>query len=133
MRKRKTSLISIREVCDINLTPMMDLTFILLITFIITFPMIEQGGITVDLPSAKSTMKNKDKGRDITIDAQGNIFLDKQPVTKEELAQAMRASPEAIVYVRADHSVDYGRVAEVAGILTEAKVEKMGLITQAEE
>lgn len=132
MRKRKTSLIAIREVCDINLTPMMDLTFILLITFIITFPMIEQG-ISVKLPSGKGSLKNSEKGRDITIDILGNLFLDSQPVTKEELAQAMNANPDALIYVRADHSVDYGRVAEVVSILHDAKIEKMALVTQAEE
>ena len=133
MRKRKSSLVSIREVSDINLTPMMDLTFILLITFIITFPMIEQG-ISVKLPSTKSgDLKSSEKGQDITIDANGNLFLNSQPVSKEELTQALHDNPPALVYVRADLAVNYGRVAEVAGILHEAKIEQMALVTQAEE
>jgi len=132
MRRRKTSLVSIREVCDINMTPMMDLTFILLITFIITFPMIEQG-ISVQLPKSRAgEITSKDKARSVTIDVNGNLFLDDQPVSKEELADAMTERPADLVYVRADLAVNYGRVAEVAGILQEAKVKQMSLVTAGE-
>jgi biopolymer transport protein ExbD len=132
MRRRKTSLISIREVCDINMTPMMDLTFILLITFIITFPMIEKG-ISVELPKGKSgAMTSKDKARSVTIDVNGNLFLDDRPVSKNELVQAMGDNPPELVYVRADLTVNYGRVAEVAGLLQEAKVKTMSLVTAGE-
>lgn len=130
MRKRKTSLIAIREVCDINLTPMMDLTFILLITFIITFPMVEQG-ISVNLPTGKGELKGSEKGRNISIDLQGNIFLDSRPVTRQELSTILSATPDALVYLRADRFVDYGRVAEVISLLREAKIEKLALVTQA--
>lgn len=132
MRKRKSSLVSIREVSDINLTPLMDLTFILLITFIITFPMIEQG-ISVRLPSGKGELKSSDRGWDITIDANGNLFLDSRPVSKEELAQSLHDHPPALVYVRADTAVNYGRVAEVVSLLHEAKIKQMALVTQAGE
>jgi len=132
MRRRKSSLISIREVSDINLTPMMDLTFILLITFIITFPMIEQG-ISVQLPKGKSgALTSKEKAPVVTIDMNGNLFLNDQPVSKDDLTQTMSASPPELVYVRADLTVNYGRVAEVAGILQEAKVARMSLVTAGE-
>lgn len=132
MRRRKTSLVSIREVCDINMTPMMDLTFILLITFIITFPMIEQG-IFVQLPKSKAgEMTSKDKARSVTIDVNGNLFLDDQSVSKADLIRAMQEHPADLVYVRADLAVNYGRVAEVAGILQEAKVKQMSLVTAGE-
>ena len=132
MRRRKTSLVSIREVCDINMTPMMDLTFILLITFIITFPMIEQG-IFVQLPKSRAgEMTSKDKARSVTIDVNGNLFLDDQPVSKADLLRAMQERPADLVYVRADLAVNYGRVAEVAGILQEAKVKQMSLVTAGE-
>ena len=44
---RRTSLVSLNQISDINMTPLMDLTFILLITFIITFPLIEQGSRSI--------------------------------------------------------------------------------------
>jgi biopolymer transport protein TolR len=132
MRKRKTSLIAIREVSDINLTPMMDLTFILLITFIITFPMIEQG-ISVQLPKSKaSEIKNKDKAPIVSIDLNGNLFLDDRPLSKDDLAQIMQDHPPELVYVRADTTVNYGRVAEVAALLQTAKVKTMSLVTAGE-
>ena len=49
---RRTSLVSLNQISDINMTPLMDLTFILLITFIITFPLIEQG-VTIQLPKGR--------------------------------------------------------------------------------
>jgi biopolymer transport protein TolR len=132
MRKRKSSLIAIREVSDINLTPMMDLTFILLITFIITFPMIEQG-ISVQLPKSKaSEIKNKDKAPIISIDLNGNLFLDNRPLSKGELEQVMQDNPPELVYVRADTTVNYGRVAEIAALLQAAKVKTMSLVTAGE-
>jgi biopolymer transport protein TolR len=132
MRKRKSSLIAIREVSDINLTPMMDLTFILLITFIITFPMIEQG-ISVKLPRSKSgEITSKDKAPIVSIDVNGNLFLDNRLILKDELAQIMTDDPPELVYVRADQTVNYGRVAEVAGLLQEAKVKTMSLVTAGE-
>jgi len=132
MRKRKTSLIAIREVSDINLTPMMDLTFILLITFIITFPMIEQG-ISVNLPKSKSSeITSKDKAPIISIDASGNLFLDNRPLSKDDLTQVMQDDPPKLVYVRADQTINYGRVAEVAALLQAAKVGSMSLVTAGE-
>jgi biopolymer transport protein ExbD len=135
MRKRKTSLIAIREVCDINLTPMMDLTFILLITFIITFPMIEQG-ISVKLPTGKGELKDSKDSRSITLDAAGNLFLDSLPVSKEELAQEMKLAvghnPQTTIYLSSDVAVNYGRVAEVVGLLKESKIERLALVTAGE-
>jgi biopolymer transport protein TolR len=135
MRKRKSSLIAIREVSDINLTPMMDLTFILLITFIITFPMIEQG-ISVNLPTGKGELKDSKGSRNITIDAGGALFLDTQPVSKEdllrEIRQAIDDNPQAVIYLSSDVAVNYGRVAEIVSLLKEAKVERMALVTAGE-
>jgi biopolymer transport protein ExbD len=132
MRRRKTSLVSIREVCDINMTPMMDLTFILLITFIITFPMIEKG-ISVDLPRGKSgELKSKDKARSIVITANGDLLLDNQSISKDELTKVMTANPADLIYVSADLAVNYGRVAETAEILRAAGVKQMALVTSGE-
>ncbi len=135
MRKRKSSLIAIREVSDINLTPMMDLTFILLITFIITFPMLEQG-ISVNLPTGKGELKDSKGSRNITIDAIGSLFLDSQPVSKEALLQeiqrAIDDNPQAVIYLSSDVAVNYGRVAEIVNLLKEAKVERMALVTAGE-
>ena len=135
MGQRKTSLVALKEISDINMTPLMDLTFILLITFIITFPMIEQG-IPVNLPKGKASELDNPDTRSITIDAVGTLFLDDEIIRKAELVEEMQRTrelmPETTVYVRADHAVEYGRVAEVVKILYDAKVTRMALVTDAE-
>jgi biopolymer transport protein ExbD len=135
MGRRKTSLIALKEIGDINMTPLMDLTFILLITFIITFPMIEQG-IPVNLPKGDAADLDNPDTRSITISAQGLLFLDDQVILKDQLAGEMQRTgellPNTTVYVRADMDIEYGRVAEVMKMLYDAKITRMALVTEAE-
>jgi biopolymer transport protein TolR len=111
----------------------MDLTFILLIKFIITFPLIEQG-VPVNLPSGKAAELESANARSITIDAKGNLFLDELPITKEELAREMEIisgiGSETPVYVRADKNIKYEAVADVMVILHNAKITRMALVTE---
>lgn len=136
MGRRKTSLVALKEISDINMTPLMDLTFILLITFIITFPMIEQG-VPVNLPKGKTAALENPDARSITVAADGTIFLDDDMLFKDELATEMQRigelMPDTTVYVRADMAVPYGRVAEVVKILYDAKVTRMALVTEADQ
>jgi biopolymer transport protein TolR len=136
MGRRKTSLIALKEISEINMTPLMDLTFILLITFIITFPLIEQG-IPVNLPKGKAADLDNADTRNITIDAVGTFFLDEVIVREQELSGEMQRlgelTPDTTVYVRADQAVPYGRVAEVMKILYDAKITRVALVTEAEE
>lgn len=135
MARRKTSLVALKEISDINMTPLMDLTFILLITFIITFPMIEQG-VPVNLPKGDTAELDNPDTRSITITADGTLFLDDEVIQKEDLTGEMQRTghlmPDTTVYVRADHSVNYGRVAEVVKMLYDANVTRMALVTEAE-
>ena len=133
---RKTPLTSLKQISEINLTPLMDLTFILLITFIITFPLIEQG-IAVDLPKGKADALAPDSARSITVDKDGKIYLDNEPVTLDLLGVRMRELeglvPEAVVMVRADKRIRYGKVVDVLKVLHAAKVSRMALVTEADE
>jgi biopolymer transport protein TolR len=136
MARRKTSLIALKEISEINMTPLMDLTFILLITFIITFPLIEQG-IPVNLPKGKAADLDNPDTRNITLNDQGILFLDDQAILKDDLIGEMQRTgqimPDTTVYVRADQSIEYGRVAEVMKILYDAKITRMALVTQADQ
>jgi len=133
---RKTPLTSLKQISEINLTPLMDLTFILLITFIITFPLIEQG-IPIDLPKGKAEELEADRARTISLDKEGELYLDDSPVTLELLAVRMselkRASPDAMVLVRADERLRYGRVVDVLKLLHETQIARMALVTEADE
>ena len=117
------------------MTSLIDLTFLLLVTFIVTLPALEQG-IESNLPEAKHLPPppNKDnKVNDITIDAQNKIFLNRKPVTLQELEAELRAmvdrDPEVPVLVRGDESLDYGSVMEVVKVVYKCKAYKMALVT----
>jgi biopolymer transport protein ExbD len=133
---RRTSLVSLNQISDINMTPLMDLTFILLITFIITFPLIEQG-IAINLPKGKAADMQDAVSRSISINLDKNLFLDDMPVSREELVAAMAdistSEPDTTIYVRADRKLDYGEVVDIMRILHDADITRMALVTAAEE
>ena len=132
---RKTPLTSLKQISEINLTPLMDLTFILLITFIITFPLIEQG-IPVELPQAKAEPLVSDQAQSITITREGALFLDDVAVTEDELRAQMQAlggaAAETTVMVRADERVQYAAVVKVLKILHGTGIKRMALVTKEE-
>lgn len=133
---RRTTIIALSEIKEINLTPLIDLTFLLLITFIITFPLIEQG-VPVNLPRGKAEDLPQRDTRSITIRPDGSIHLDQRPIDIAGLGEEMRrlgeADPEVVVMVRADEQVPYGRVAEVLRVLHQAKIARLALVHRAEE
>lgn len=133
--KRKTTLLALESISELNLTPMMDLTFILLITFILTFPLIEQG-LPVNLPKADAADLQPEISRSITVNAAGVIHLDDLPVTLAELEEALaslgRAAPDTPILLRADETLAYGRIVEVMKLLHQAGLSRLALVTQAE-
>jgi biopolymer transport protein TolR len=132
---RHTPLTSLKQLSEINLTPLMDLTFILLITFIITFPLIEQG-VPVNLPQGQANPLQPDESRSITIDKEGALFFDDHSITHEELLDRLQklalTQPNVTILVRADETIAYGEVVKVLKSLHDAKLSKMALVTQGE-
>ncbi len=133
---RRTSLVSLNQISDINMTPLMDLTFILLITFIITFPLIEEA-IPLRLPKGNaSDMSTVTESRSISLDRTGQLYLDDDPIATESLLLAMKDvaayAPDTTVYVRADFELQYGKVAEVMKILHDAGVSRTALAMEAD-
>lgn len=124
---------SSKPISEINLTPLMDLTFILLITFIITFPLVETG-ITVNLPSAQADPLPDQTKLTLSIDAAGQLYLDDLPLTSEQVEArimgAVGTDPDVVVLVRADEVLPYGRVAAVLKMLHGASVRKLALVTR---
>src|SRR6201993_1945290 len=99
---------------DINITPMLDLAYVLLIIFIIMTTASVQG-IKVDLPKASaSTSLAKPQTKAITIDNNGQIFLDAYPVTLGELENRLRLqralTPDFPVVLKGDSAVQYQKV-----------------------
>ena len=119
---------------DINITPMLDLAYVLLIIFIIMTTASVQG-ITVNLPKASATPSlAKPKTKAISITADGQIYLDTYPVTMGELEQRLTqykaADPELPVVVKGDAAVQYQKVMDVLDLLGRLDNTQLGLVTQ---
>lgn len=119
---------------DINVTPMLDLAYVLLVIFIIMTTASVQG-VKVNLPKASSAPSlAKPQTKAITIAEGGQIFLDAYPVSLDELrtrlGQMKAANPELPVVVKGDTVVQYGKVMEVLELLGQLDITQLGLVTQ---
>jgi biopolymer transport protein ExbD len=118
----------------INITPMLDLAYVLLIMFIILTTATVQG-IMVNLPKASAAPTlAKPKTKAITIDAQGNVFLDTYPVSMPELEQRLRqyksVTPDLPVIIKGDAKIHYEKVIDVLDVVGRLEITQIGLVTQ---
>jgi biopolymer transport protein ExbD len=118
---------------QINVTPLLDLAYVLLIIFIILTTATVQG-IKVNLPKASaqpSLAQNKTKA--ISITADGTIYLDTFPVTMAELENLLRqykaVTPDLPVIIKADSSIQYQRVVDVLDLVGRLEITQLGLVT----
>lgn len=119
---------------DINITPMLDLAYVLLVIFIIMTTASVQG-LKVNLPQASDQPSlAKPKTVAITINGEGGIFMDAIPVTLDELRVRMRSKkaemPDVPVIVRGDGATQYQHVVDVLALLGELDITQLGLVTQ---
>ena len=119
---------------DINVTPMLDLAYVLLVIFIIMTTASVQG-IKVNLPKASAQPSlAKPTTKAITITEDGRIFLDAYPVTIQELESRLQqikaATPSFPVVVKGDSKVQYEKVIEVLDLLGRLDITQLGLVTQ---
>jgi biopolymer transport protein ExbD len=119
---------------DINITPMLDLAYVLLVIFVIMTTATVQG-MRVNLPKAspaKSLAKQTTKA--ITVTQDGKVFLDTIPVSLGELAQRLQQqkalTPEFPVVVRGDGGVQYQSVIDVLDLLARLNITTVGLATK---
>jgi biopolymer transport protein TolR len=119
----------------INVTPMVDVMLVLLVIFMVTAPLLTVG-VPVDLPQAKAPSINEPKEPlVITVDSAGKIYLQNAALdSDDELAPKLVAitnsNPDAIIYVRGDRAINYGRILEVMGLVSEAGFAKVSLIAE---
>lgn len=118
---------------ETNMTPLIDLTFLLLIAFIITTPMLEQG-ISIKLPRGQAEKLDQSKAQSVTIDVTGEVYLNNKLISPMELEEAMleiaKQDPAPPVLVRCDERVDYGELMKTLRILNKCKVARMALVTE---
>jgi biopolymer transport protein TolR len=111
----------------------MDMSFLLLTAFIITFPLLEQG-ISVNLPLAKTDKVIHEKSIAITLDSKGQVYINESAVTHEQLVKRLHeialVEPGMPILVRADESLKYGRVISVVRTVREAGLSNLTLVTR---
>ena len=129
-----------RPMAEINVVPYIDVMLVLLVIFMVTAPILQQG-VEVDLPQASaSPIDNTEREPVIvSVDAQGNYYLtiaDKpdSPIALQDMlvmvAAVMRRAPDTPILVKGDRDVPYGRVVEAMAYLQQAGVPKVGLMTE---
>ncbi len=126
-----------RLVSDINVTPLVDVMLVLLIIFMVTAPMMTQG-LDVDLPETTTkSLRQEENPIVVTIDKDGEIYLNKAPVSRKVLYQELSGfddfQRDKPIYLKADKAVAYGVVVKIMADIKKAGFEKLGMITQPEE
>ena len=120
---------------EINVTPMLDLAYVLLVVFILMTTAAVQG-IQVNLPKASNTPSlAKPQTKAITVTADGTVFLDTFPVSMEQLESTLlqykAANPELPVVVKGDATVQYQSVMDILALLGKLEITQVGLVTQS--
>lgn len=118
---------------DINITPMLDLAYVLLVIFILMATASVQG-IKVDLPEASAAQSLvQPKTIAITVTNDGQIFMDAFPVTLAELESRLRSAkasnPDVPIVLKGDQAAQYGKVTAVLDLCRQLDLNKVGLVT----
>jgi biopolymer transport protein TolR len=124
-------------ISGINVTPLVDVMLVLLVIFMVTTPMIQQG-VNVNLPNATGApLAGEEMSMVVSVTVDGQVYLND---TKYELAAltdkilAIAAEkPNHIIYLRADHDASYGTVVGVIAALKSAGITKLGMITEPQD
>jgi biopolymer transport protein ExbD len=134
MSLKKTSRSQHSSLNELNITPLLDLVFVLLVIFIITTPQM-MNNLEMNLPSPKPPPPQKDKPKinRIVVDEKGQKFLNDQAVTvaqlKSDLQQLKSDNPDLSVVVKGADNVDYQNMINVLDVLQQLDITKVGLAT----
>jgi len=124
-----------RPVSEINVTPLVDVMLVLLVVFMVAAPLLTVG-VPVDLPQTQAPPITEPKEPlVITINDSGRIFIQETEVPTDSLVARLQAitgsNPDALLYVKGDRAINYGRVAEVMGLVATAGFRKVSLIAES--
>ncbi|MDX2478820.1 MAG: protein TolR [Desulfuromusa sp.] len=124
---------------QINVTPFVDVMLVLLIIFMVTAPMLDQG-VEVDLPEVAEApgLPVQQEPLVVTIEKSGQILIGKAKIDQLSklgpvIQQALKGKPDREVFLEADEKVAYGRVVQVMAAVKKAGVEKLGMVTRLPE
>lgn len=118
---------------EINVTPLVDVMLVLLIIFMVTAPLMQEG-ISVNLPRVVAApLENTEDSLILTITGNEKIFIEKTALTlgnlPEKLTAILKTKKNKDVYIRADSGAKYGFVMQVLSAVRSAGIEEVGLIT----
>lgn len=121
---------------EINVTPFVDVMLVLLIIFMVTAPMMQQG-IDVDLPETTTQdIRIQDEPLILSVQSDGKVFLGRTEIPIEELEPKMKAILEGLdrkeIFLRADQAAQYGVVAKALAAARGAGATKLGMVTEPE-
>jgi biopolymer transport protein TolR len=124
-----------RPISDINVTPLVDVMLVLLVIFMITAPLMQQG-IEVELPKTQTSGLTPEDPLIVSIKKDGKIFLQRAEVPLPELEGKLTAILETRgdgqVLLRADTHVEYGTVAKTLAVMRKAGAKQIGMVTEPE-
>lgn len=124
-----------RPMAEINVTPFVDVMLVLLIVFMVAAPLLTSG-VAVDLPQsdAKSIPDEDNKPIEITMDKDGTLYIGDSQVDEDKLRFQLQAMTEGQadrrIYIRADQTLDYGKVMKIIGSINGAGFSKVALISE---
>ncbi len=121
----------------VNVTSLIDVLFMLLIFFMVSTTFVEQPGMKLDLPAAKSAEVSKVEALVLNLYQDGNMSLNGQTITMDKLEEELRAglsqSPEGALNLFADKNATHGKVIEVMDIARQAGIKKLVVATLTEK
>jgi biopolymer transport protein TolR len=122
---------------QINVTPLVDVMLVLLVIFMVTAPILQQG-VSVDLPRVSTgTLKGDDVELVVTLTKADELYLNDTRIALADLKEKLRAilleRPDRQVFLRADTAVPYGRVMSVMGSMRQIGVTHLGMVTAPPE
>src|SRR5712691_9735866 len=124
-----------KPMSEINVTPLVDVMLVLLVVFMVTAPLLTVG-VPVELPQTQAPPINEPKEPlVITVNRAGDLFIQETTVPIDALVARLQAitgsNPDAVLYVRGDKEINYGRVLEVMSLVSSAGFRKVSLIAES--
>ena len=122
-----------RLLSEINITPLVDVTLVLLIIFMVTTPML-QSGTDVQLPTAQTSQMKEEERITLTVTRDSRILVNNEEVPRKDLETHLKSmtgsGKERVLYLRGDARVPYGFVIDVMDAIKSSGIETVGMITE---
>jgi biopolymer transport protein TolR len=121
-------------ISNINVTPLVDVMLVLLVIFMVTAPILQQG-VNINLPKVKAApLAGEEQQLVVAVNRAGQVYLNDTAITVPELGPKLQAilkvRPDREVFLRADQNVRYGDVMRVISTIKGAGVERLGMVTE---